>query len=87
MSLIFMRQNIHARFDLSIQQSKDSEFDMLKHYNTFRNEFSLDLFRNYKTHGLFYHYMGDYDSEYYVYMCSQVYATDMYYTKIKSWSS
>lgn len=84
--MAYMRQNFLASFDLSIHRSKDGNIDILDHYNTLRSDYCYDSTGDFKSHGFssFGHLMGGYDSGYYGYLWSEVFATDMYYSKFKA---
>lgn len=89
-SLFNLRQLHFALFDLKLHSLKENEDikldDIINFWNLMREEISLVSQSDFKTKGFasFGHLMGGYDSGYYGYLWSQVFAADIYYTKFKN---
>lgn len=84
--MAYMRQNFLATFDLTLHSNKSGDINILEHYNDLRSAYCYDSTGDFKSHGFssFGHLMGGYDSGYYGYLWSEVFATDMYYSKFKA---
>ncbi|VVT58022.1 uncharacterized protein SAPINGB_P005998 [Magnusiomyces paraingens] len=81
------RQVFLASFDLAIHLlKKDEPIDLVDKWYQLRTEYCLDTTGDFKSHAFsaFGHLMGGYDSGYYGYLWSEVFACDMYYTKFKA---
>lgn len=83
------RQIFLASFDLAIHLLSESEaqnIDLVEKWNSIRKEHCLDTTGDFKSHAFsaFGHLMGGYDSGYYGYLWSEVFACDMYYSKFKA---
>ncbi|KAK9480384.1 hypothetical protein V1514DRAFT_346106 [Lipomyces japonicus] len=83
--LFNLRQLHFALFDLKLHTS-DGNIDVNKEWNQGREEVSLMKQGSEMTYGYgsFGHLMGGYDSGYYGYLWSQVFAADIFYTKFKA---
>ncbi|KAK9470156.1 uncharacterized protein V1510DRAFT_423861 [Dipodascopsis tothii] len=79
--LFNLRQLHFALFDMALHTS-DGKIDVTKAWNDMRQEISLLSQGNETTYGYssFGHLMGGYDSGYYGYLWSQVFAADIYYS-------
>ncbi|KAJ8097085.1 hypothetical protein POJ06DRAFT_39367 [Lipomyces tetrasporus] len=80
--LFNLRQLHFALFDMTLHTS-DGVIDVTKAWNEMRQDISLMQQANETTYGYgsFGHLMGGYDSGYYGYLWSQVFAADIFYTK------
>ncbi|KAK9323099.1 hypothetical protein V1517DRAFT_321480 [Lipomyces orientalis] len=80
--LFNLRQLHFALFDMTLHTS-DGVVDVTKAWNEMRQDISLMQQANETTYGYgsFGHLMGGYDSGYYGYLWSQVFAADIFYTK------
>ncbi|KAK9331161.1 hypothetical protein V1520DRAFT_338453 [Lipomyces starkeyi] len=83
--LFNLRQLHFAMFDMTLHTS-DGSIDVTKAWNEMREDISLMQQGNETTYGYasFGHLMGGYDSGYYGYLWSQVFAADIFYTKFLS---
>ncbi|KAK7203164.1 hypothetical protein BZA70DRAFT_83434 [Myxozyma melibiosi] len=85
-SLFALRQLHFGLFDLTLHLLADGgEVDVAKLWNEMRQEISLLQQGAEVTHGYasFGHLMGGYDSGYYGYLWSEVFAADIFYSKFK----
>ncbi|KAK9374977.1 uncharacterized protein V1513DRAFT_444249 [Lipomyces chichibuensis] len=80
--LFNLRQLHFAMFDMTLHTS-DGSIDVTKAWNEMREDISLMQQGNETTYGYasFGHLMGGYDSGYYGYLWSQVFAADIFYSK------
>ncbi|KAG5362880.1 Saccharolysin [Yarrowia sp. B02] len=85
--LHYLRQVHFAMFDFGLHNKgiKDAPADLDKTWNDLREEIALvnndgESMAGYSTFG---HIMGGYDSGYYGYLWSEVFAADIYYTRFK----
>lgn len=83
--IAYMRQNFLATFDLTLHNNGIGNATVLEHYNKLRSEYCYDSSGDFDSHAFssFGHLMGGYDSGYYGYLWSEVFAADMYYSKFK----
>ncbi|KAK9446496.1 uncharacterized protein V1518DRAFT_423914 [Limtongia smithiae] len=81
--LFNLRQLHFALFDMTLHTTTDGAVDVNEAWNTMRQEIALMGQGNETTYGYgsFGHLMGGYDSGYYGYLWSQVFATDIFYTE------
>lgn len=80
------RQIFLGSFDLAIHLlKKDEPIDLVETWYKLRSKYCLDSTGDFKSHAFsaFGHLMGGYDSGYYGYLWSEVFACDMYYSKFK----
>lgn len=86
--LFYLRQVHFASFDLAVHSRTEEspELDLQNLWNGMREEISLVGGDNEKMAGYakFAHIMGGYDSGYYGYLWSEVFAADIYYTRFKA---
>ncbi|KAK7203163.1 hypothetical protein BZA70DRAFT_83876 [Myxozyma melibiosi] len=80
--LFNLRQLHFALFDMTLHTS-DGNIDVTETWNSMRQEIALMQQANETTYGFgsFGHLMGGYDSGYYGYLWSQVFAADIFYTE------
>lgn len=81
------RQIFLGSFDLAIHLlAKDEPIDLVEKWAELRSKYCLDSSGEFKSHAFsaFGHLMGGYDSGYYGYLWSEVFACDMYYSKFKA---
>lgn len=81
------RQIFLGSFDLAIHHlNKDQPIDLVQKWGELRTKYCIDTTGDFKSHAFsaFGHLMGGYDSGYYGYLWSEVFACDMYYTKFKA---
>lgn len=81
------RQVFLASFDLAIHLlKKDEHVDLVNKWYELRTQYCLDTTGDFKSHAFsaFGHLMGGYDSGYYGYLWSEVFACDMYYTRFRA---
>ncbi|KAK9467032.1 hypothetical protein V1512DRAFT_144687 [Lipomyces arxii] len=83
--LFNLRQLHFALFDMTLHTS-NGDIDVTKAWNEGRQEISLMSQGNETTYGFgsFGHLMGGYDSGYYGYLWSQVFAADIFYSKFRA---
>lgn len=83
-ALFALRQVFYGSFDMALHTSEDGDVDIVKEWSDLRTNIALipqdGLYLNGFTS--FGHMFG-YDSGYYGYLWSEVYAADIYYTKFK----
>lgn len=84
-----MKRVLLANFDMAIHQLSESEaqnVDLVEKWDSMMKEYCLGTIGDSKSHRFssIFHLMGGYDSGYYGYLWSEVYAYDMYYTKFKT---
>lgn len=80
------RQIFLGSFDLAIHLlAKDEQVDLVSKWAELRSKYCLDSTAEFQSHAFsaFGHLMGGYDSGYYGYLWSEVFACDMYYSKFK----
>jgi saccharolysin len=84
-ALLTLRQLYFGLFDYTLHTSADGIVDVAERWNTLKKEISLTGQGGMTSHGYsaYGHIMGGYDAGYYGYLWSQVFASDMYYTKFK----
>lgn len=81
------RQIFLGSFDLAIHLlAKDEQVDLVSKWAELRSKYCLDSTAEFQSHAFsaFGHLMGGYDSGYYGYLWSEVFACDMYYSKFKN---
>lgn len=84
-ALFNLRQLHFGLFDMSLHSNQGENFDIDYLWNNLREEICLisngeEVFHGY---GSFGHMMGGYESGYYGYLWSQVFASDVFYSKFK----
>ncbi|ODV97981.1 hypothetical protein PACTADRAFT_36577 [Pachysolen tannophilus NRRL Y-2460] len=84
-ALFNLRQLHFALFDMALHVSKTGELDICSLWNDSREEIALvdNLGEVTKGYASFGHLLGGYESGYYGYLWSQVFAADIFYSKFK----